>query len=144
MIVRKVKPGDKNEWARMRGSLWPGSPEEHLDAIGRYFSKDRTDRVEVFVLEKSNGHLGGFLELNLRNYAEGSQSGKVPYIEGWYVDSDVRGRGYGKKLVQNAEKWAKECGFKELASDAELENTDSINAHKALGFEETGRTVCFI
>lgn len=49
-----------------------------------------------------------------------------------------------KVKPRDKNEWAKECGFKELASDAELENTDSINAHKALGFEETGRTVCFI
>jgi aminoglycoside 6'-N-acetyltransferase I len=144
MNIRKVKSSDKNEWARMRNSLWPDSLQEHLQEIEKYFSKDEIDIVEVFVLERTAGKLGGFLELNVRNYAEGSQSTKVPYIEGWYVDPDLRGRGYGKQLIQASEMWALKNGFDELASDAELENLDSIAAHKALGFREVERIVCFI
>jgi aminoglycoside 6'-N-acetyltransferase I len=60
------------------------------------------------------------------------------------VDGDLRGRGYGRQLVQAAELWALENGFDELASDAELANMDSITAHRPLGFEESGRIVCFI
>lgn len=144
MRVRKVNSSDKNEWARMRNALWADSLEEHINEIDRYFSKANIDIVEVFVLERSNGKLGGFIELNVRNYAEGSQSRAVPYVEGWYVDPDLRGCGYGKKLIEVAQMWAIENGFDELASDAELENTDSIAVHKALGFEEVDRIVCFI
>ena len=144
MNVRRVNSGDRNEWARMRDSLWPGSLEEHLDQIDKYFSKGETDVVEVLVLGRCNGALGGFIELNLRNYAAGSQSTKVPYVEGWYVDGDLRGCGYGKQLMQAGETWAIENGFDELASDAVLDNSDSIAAHNALGFEEVERIVCFI
>lgn len=128
----------------MREALWPGSLEEHQEEIDRYFSNDRRGLVEVFVLERDSGGLGGFIELNLRNWAEGSLADQVPYIEGWYVDPDLRGQGCGKELVEAAERWAVENGFDELASDAELENTSSIAAHKALGFEEVEKLVCFI
>ena len=144
MNVRRVNSGDRNEWARMRNALWPGSLEEHLDEIDKYFSKGEIEIAEVFVLERGDGELGGFIELNLRNYAEGSQSTKVPYVEGWYVDGDLRGRGYGKQLMQAGETWAIENGFAELASDAVLDNSDSIAAHKSLGFVEVERIVCFI
>lgn len=69
---------------------------------------------------------------------------RVPYIEGWYVDEDLRGCGHGRRLVLAAEKWVVEQGFSELASDSDLENTDSIAAHKALGFDEVDRIVCFL
>lgn len=145
MNVRKVNSTDKDEWARMRNSLWPSSLEEHLEDIDNYFSKEgEIDIVDVFVLEKSKGKLGGFIEINIRNYAEGSEAVKVPYVEGWYIDADIRGIGYGKQLIKTAEKWAIENGFDELASDAELENSGSIAAHKALGFKEVERIVCFI
>jgi aminoglycoside 6'-N-acetyltransferase I len=39
------------------------------------------------------------------------------------------------------EAWARERGFRELASDALLENTVSHAAHAALGFEEVERAV---
>ena len=128
----------------MRNFLWPGSLKEHTDEINKYFSNEETDMIEVFVLEKTPGKLGGFIELNVRNYAEGSVSPKVPYVEGWYVDEDLRGRGYGRQLIKAAETWAIENGFNELASDAELQNPDSIAAHKALGFREVERIVCFL
>jgi len=144
MEIRSIHAEDRNEWARMRGSLWPGSPDEHLDEIDRYFSREERGIVEVFVLDRGQGKLGGFIELNLRNWVEGSLSAQVPYIEGWYVDPDLRGQGYGKGLVMSAEKWAIEHGFDELASDTEPENSGSIAAHKALGFEEVERLVCFI
>lgn len=144
MKIRKINLTDRDEWARMRNSLWSDSLEEHLKYIDKYFSQQEVDILEVFVLERSNGKLGGFIELNIRNYAEGTESGKVPYVEGWYIDSDMRGKGYGKKLIDHAQIWAIENGFDELASDAETENLISIAAHKALGFEEVDRIVCFI
>ena len=80
MKVRKVNLTDKDEWARMRNSLWLCSLKEHQEDIDKYFSKDEIDIVEVFVLERSSGKLGGFIELNVRNYAEGSESVKVAYV----------------------------------------------------------------
>jgi len=144
MKLRRVDSSDREEWARMRESLWPGSSKEHLDEIDRYLSNERRGLVEIFVLDKDGGGLGGFIELNLRNWAEGSLADQVPYIEGWYVDPDLRGYGHGKELVKAAERWAIENGFDELASDTELENIGSIAAHEALGFEEVERLVCFI
>ncbi len=142
MNVRKVNLIDKDEWARMRNSLWPCSLKKHLKDINKYFSKDEMDIVDVFVLERNDGKLGGFIELNVRNYAEGSSSIKVPYVEGWFIDTDIRGNGHGKQLIKTAEKWAIENGFEELASDTELENPGSIAAHKALRFKEVERIVC--
>lgn len=144
MQIRKVNLNDKNEWARMRHTLWPDSIEQHKKEIDRFIKHDEIDIVNVFILDRGNGKLGGFIELNVRNYAEGSESTKVPYVEGWYVDIDLRGRGYGKQLIVAAEKWALENGFDELASDAAIDNSVSIAAHNALGFEEAERIVCFI
>jgi aminoglycoside 6'-N-acetyltransferase I len=45
--------------------------------------------------------------------------------------------------VQAAEAWARSHGLKEIASDTQLENAISIQAHTALGYEEVERLVCF-
>ena len=74
----------------------------------------------------------------------GCSSPKVPYVEGWYVDTDLRGLGSGKNLMAAAERWAREKGFDELASDTGVTNSRAIEAHKALDFKETVRIVCFI
>lgn len=144
MNIRKIDSNDRDEWARMRNSLWNSSLEEHLAEIELYFADNSRNIVKVLVLERNNGKLGGFIELNIRNYAEGSNQWRVPYVEGWYIDRDLRNNGYGKQLIAMAEEWAINNGFDELASDAELDNSNSIAAHKALGFKEVGRIVCFI
>jgi len=144
MNIRKIRSSDRDEWARMRKYLWSSSLQDHLDNIDTYFSKGETDIVEVYVIERNNGTLGGFIEINVRNYAKGSISRKVPYVEGWFVDKDLRGQEHGKQLMLATEMWALKNGFKELASDAEIDNSNSISAHKALGFNEVDRIVCFI
>ena len=63
------------------------------------------------------------------------------YIEGWFVDADMRRQGIGERLIVAAEQWATAQGCKEMASDAQVENDVSLAAHKALGFEESSRTV---
>lgn len=143
MRIRKVIPTDRIEWGRMRHALYKGSKNELLAQIDQFFVGQSHNIVDVFILERDNGYPGGFIELNIRNYAEGSTSAQVPYLEGWFIDEDLRGKGLGKQLMQTAEKWALDKGFNELASDAEIDNTISIKVHKALGFDVVDRIICF-
>lgn len=99
--------------------------------------------VAVIVADRGDGLLAGFVEIGSRNYAEGCETSPVAYLEGWYVDSDVRRSGLGARLLKAAETWALEHGFSEIASDAELGNAVSLRAHLALGFEEVERQICF-
>ena len=128
----------------MRSQLWPDSKDDHAVELEQYFSGCSMDIVQAYVVEDENETAVGFIELNLRNFAEGSRSPEVPYVEAWFVSSDCRGRGWGKRLMEQAEQWALEQGYSELASDTELVNTRSIAMHRALGFEETERVVCFL
>lgn len=142
--MRSVLPTDIAEWERMRQVLWPASRSEHRREIEAYFLDQSRDIREAIMLVRDDDRLGGFLELNIRNYAEGSRAPQVPYVEGWFVDDDLRGQGHGRRLTEAAQMWAVRQGFDELASDAEATNAASIAAHTALGFRETDRIVCFL
>jgi aminoglycoside 6'-N-acetyltransferase I len=85
----------------------------------------------------------GFLELSVRDFADGCDSAPVPHVEGWYIEPPARGLALGADLMHAAETWSVERGFSELASDTEVENVASQNAHAACGFEETERLVKF-
>ena len=141
MKIRPVQPIDRDEWFRMRNSLWPGSPDDQVQEIDAFFSRPQ-DGV-TFVVERPDGGLCGFIEVSLRNYAEGCRTSPVPYIEGWYIDEDMRRRQLGSRLIQAAEDWARSNGFSEMASDTQLDNEVSQQAHRALGYEEVERIVCF-
>jgi aminoglycoside 6'-N-acetyltransferase I len=134
-------PDDKPEWLRMRLLLWPdiaGTDEE------REMDQMLADpMMPVFVLDRADGRLGGFLEAGTRKYAEGCFTAPVGYIEGWFVDEDLRRQGYGHQLVRAAEDWARSQGMKEMASDTWLDNEASIRSHLALGYQETERLIHF-
>ena len=86
----------------------------------------------------------GFLELSLRSYAEGTGDSPVPYVDGWFVRADARGKGAGKALMEKAMDWSSSRGFAHLASDTDLSNEGSIRAHHAAGFKEVGRQVALL
>jgi aminoglycoside 6'-N-acetyltransferase I len=143
MIIRKATKKDIQEWSEMRTALWPDSKAAHISEINEYFSGSSVDVVVTFIAEVESQVIG-FLELNIRNFAEGSRHSKVPYVEAWYIKPTHQTKGYGKQLMQHAEKWAMSLGYTELASDTDTDNHRSISMHKYLGFEETGRIVCFL
>ncbi len=143
MRIRDLLANDRAEWLRMRTALWPEcSRERHLLEMEQLTA---TGRGVVFVAVRENGALCGFAEVAIRHdHVDGASSVPVAYLEGWYVDADVRGHGIGRQLLEATEKWALTRGVKELASDAELENSKSIEAHLSCGFRETCRAVHFI
>jgi aminoglycoside 6'-N-acetyltransferase I len=141
MTVREIAQRDRAEWVRMRDALWPGFLADH-EAETRTFFEQRRSPAAVWIAE-ADGQVVGFLELEYRSYAEGCTSSPVPYIEGWYVDPSRRGQGIGRALVRAAEAHAFAAGHREIASDAQIDNTASIAAHGALGYEEVDRIVCF-
>ena len=144
MTVRKIKQRDIAIWSALRTNLWPDTSDEHLQEITDFFDQKSIDIEEVFVVENEHREVVGFIELNIREFAEGSRHPRVPYVEAWYVEKGARGQGYGALLMETAEWWAKEQGYEELASDTEVSNNLSIGAHKQLGFEEVERIVCFL
>jgi aminoglycoside 6'-N-acetyltransferase I len=146
MKIRPIAPDDRSEWLRLLLGLHPELPETaHVPSIDAFFANDSIGELipsAVFAAERPDGRLGGFIEVSVRNYAEGC-SGDTPYVESWYVDVDLRGTGVGRALMESAEQWARDAGFAVLASDAVLDNSLSHAAHQALGFEVVERIVVF-
>lgn len=85
----------------------------------------------------------GFAEVSVRPYAEGCQTERVGYLEGFFVVPERRRLGVGRQLVGAAEEWARSQGCAEFASDAEATNELSATAHRALGFTDVGLVRCF-
>jgi len=143
MVIRNIEPKDIEVWADMRSSLWPESDEDHKPELKKYFAHKSNYIAHTFVAVV-DGDIVGFIEVNVRNYAEGSDKSSVPYVEAWYVKSEFRNQRVGSALMGAAENWATSKGFTELASDTDEFNTDSINRHLHLGFKETARVVCLL
>jgi len=143
MIIRRRLPADDSEWLRMRRALWPelGERDQRDDMTA---CLARLDAIVLVAARNTGGRLAGFAEVGARSIADGCETSPVAYLEGWYVDGDARRHGVGTALLRAAEAWAQEQGFREFASDAELENVAAQQAHQALGFREVERSVLYV
>jgi len=137
MRIRAFRPADRRAYQALREKLWPDCSDKDNDS---WFARDD---ATTFLAERPDGSLCGFVEVGSRPYAEDCESSPVGYIEGWWVDADMRKRGVGRALIEAAEQWARSKGYTEMASDALIDNSVSHASHKALGFEEVERLVMF-
>ena len=142
MKIRPATTADQSEWLRLRSLLWEEGAEDHPREIAEFFAHSQPN-LATFVIDRGDGCLGGFVEAGTRNYAEGCDTSPVGFIEGWYVDEDLRRQGLGRALIAAAEAWARGLGLTEMASDCDLGNDVSLQAHTALGYEEVERIICF-
>ncbi|WP_323013376.1 aminoglycoside 6'-N-acetyltransferase [Devosia sp.] len=151
--ITTLTPADIDDLAALRQALWP----RHGVAA------HRTDIVEALASGKdlaliardSHGRAVGFAEASIRHdYVNGCDTAPVAFLEGIYVDPDCRRTGLGaigllhrfglaRRLVDAVEAWARQQGYRELASDAPIDNSASHAMHDALGFKETQRVVFF-
>ena len=143
MITRAFQDADWDEWLRMSEALFPDAGADDLASGMQQFRQRGRDDAEVFVVDRGDGRLAGFVEVGTRPYADGCDTSPVAYLEAWYVDPDVRGQGYGQSLIAAAERWARECGYREIASDTQLDNVLSQAAHRRAGYREVDRVVQF-
>ena len=140
--LRPAEPRDRDEWTRMRCALWPdATAEEHGEEMEGFFVNRGRLPVFVAVLDRGDGRLGGFVEASIRPYVDGCRSDQVGYVEGWWVDDDLRRQGWGRALLERAEGWARSRGCWEMASDTHLDNLTSQRAHQASGYQEVERIV---
>ncbi len=138
--VRKLEEKDIQEWAKLRQHLWDGlsDKENQIEMTGIY---EHSETQLVLVAESSVGNLIGFLEASIRPFVEDCHSENVGYLEGWWIEPEYRRNGIGRNLVAGAEEWARSRGCEEMASDSELGNELSLEAHVRLGYEVTSRLI---
>ena len=139
--IRRAVQGDRPEWLRMRAALWPDQTRaKHREGMDEYLLENA---AVAYVAARPSGGLAGFVEATIRPHADACDTSPVGYVEGWYVDADVRRQGVGRRLVRTAERWARGLGCTEMGSDCLLDNEVSFRAHLAIGYEERERLIHF-
>ena len=121
--------------------MWPELSQDDLAKDQEEILRD-PDRNSVIVASTA-GTIVGFVEVSLRDWAEGCSTRPVGYIEAWYVEPEQRRSKIGRRLIEAAERWAASRGCVEMGSDAELPNEVSQAAHRAVGYSEVLRSVSF-
>ena len=140
-MIKTAQIKDLPLLAELACQLWPDNTVEEM----------RTEFAEIlakpdaaYFLAYADENAVGFAQCQLRHdYVEGTVSSPVGYLEGIYVADEYRQQGFARELLSACEGWAKEKGCTEFASDCELENTQSLQFHLNVGFEEANRIICF-
>ena len=134
---------DDSAWLALRHALFPHHDEPWLRAeMDRFVA--RPDRHAQFLVVDEEGAAVGLAEVSLRaDPVPGTRSTPVAFLEAVYVAPHARRRGLARALVTHTRAWGRAQGCAEFASDALLDNAESLALHRALGFEETTRIVCF-
>lgn len=141
MVIRKAISQEAAIVAGLAIQMW----ESHtMEELTQEFFECMNKNDSVVFLSISDGQAVGFAQCGLRHdYVEGTGSSPVGYLEGIFVIEEFRKRGIAKELLRNCQKWAKEQGCKEFASDCEIMNEASLRFHLNVGFEEANRIICF-
>ena len=142
-MIHECTSPQQSGWLELRRALWPHDGDEaHLDEMGKFCAQPLC--FGQFTALGDDGTPQGFIEIARRtDYVNGTDSSPVAFLEGIYVVPLARKLGVAKALVQAAERWARERGCVEFASDAAIDNESSHAMHRALGFTETERVVFF-
>lgn len=140
-MIRRAGIDQAGELAGMAIQMWTDHDPEALEADFRNLVMN--DEAACFIRYADDKPIA-FAQCQLRHdYVEGTKSSPVGYLEGIFVSEGYRKKGYAAELLSECEKWAREKGCTEFASDCELDNNDSLRFHMALGFEEANRIICF-
>ena len=140
-MIRKAESKDLHILAELACQLWP---DHTVEEMYTEFAEILAKPDAAFFLAYAEETAIGFAQCQLRHdYVEGTDSSPVGYLEGIYVADGYRKQGVARELLTACETWAKSIGCTEFASDCELENTQSLQFHLNVGFEEANRIICF-
>ncbi len=140
-MIKKAEISDADALAALAIQLWP---DNDLNELTEEFRGSIQNADAACFIKYAGGEPVAFAECRLRHdYVGGTDSSPVGDLGGVYVKEGFRRQGCAAQLLAECENWAGEKGCTEFASDCELDNAESLRFHKAMGFEETSRIICF-
>src|SRR5258708_7643314 len=129
--IREAKLKDANSIALLLNEMGHQSSVEEVSKRLKVLGNSNID--QIWVCEKDSKVIG-FLSFHVwpRFYARGNQ-GRITAMA---VENDFRGQGYGRKLIEHAEKYAKasDCARVEVSSYSR--RIDTHQFYKSVGYTQ--------
>lgn len=140
MKIKRTTVNEAGLVAKLAIQMWKAHSVEDLEGD---FVEYMNNGGAVFLAWNDSTAIG-FAQCGFRHdYVEGTETSPVGYLEGVFVEAAYRRHGVARELVSVCQKFAKEQGCTEFASDCELDNEESLQFHIKMGFEEANRIICF-
>lgn len=139
-IIQACEKNLKN-WARLTQMMYPYMSENEALLTCKSLLDTGKEKGYLAYIESD---CVGFINISLRvDYVNGTISSPVLFIESIYVEQEFRGKNIARSLVAFVNNIAKQQNISEIASDCKIENVISEAFHKACGFKEQERVICF-
>ena len=132
--IRDARPDDAAELAELIGQL--GYPTEPTAVVRRVERLGATGVDRVLVAE-DDGRIVGLVSVHVSRSLE--YDGDAAKLSAIVVDTDRRGTGIGRTLVEAAEAEARARGCEVLWLTTAEHRAGARAFYRTLGFEETGR-----
>jgi tRNA (adenine37-N6)-methyltransferase len=135
--IRPARESDASAIAGLAGELgYPSSTEDALARLGLLIGRNEDG---TFVAE-SGGAIVGWMHV----FGAGRlESDPFAEIAGLVVTAGARGRGIGKALVEAAEKWARERGYRSLRIRSNVIRADAHRFYEGFGYERVKTQAVF-
>lgn len=139
---RKIEAGDDPLIAKIiRTNLEdlhldiPGTAyfDPELDHLSAFYGQNPKKRVYLIALNQEEQVIGGV------GIAEFDGFDNCAELQKLYLDDSVKGRGYGKSLMQLAENWARSAGYQNLYLETHTNLVTAIKLYEKLGFHQIER-----
>jgi aminoglycoside 6'-N-acetyltransferase I len=108
---------DAPVWEAMRRDMWPDGADDHAGEIAMFFAGRLEEPDAVLMAEDETGTVVGVAELSIRGDVAGLEGQRAGYVEGLYVQPEVRGRGVARTLMRASRMWAHQQKCTAFASD---------------------------
>ena len=140
LAIREMGPEDLDLWAELAAALWP---EDAIAVHGAAIARTHGLGGRRGFVAEADGVVAGFAELGLRPYANGCERRPVAFLEGIWVAPRFRRQGVRPRPGRPS----RGAGARRGPRRARLGRADRqrglARAHRAWGFEEIERVVCF-
>lgn len=128
LLVRPATEVDADALARLSAILgYPAEVEVMRARVGAVLGS----AGDLLLVAEAAGGVVGWLQARV---SRALQSAPAVEITGLVVEAAVRRRGVGRRLIAEAERWAREHGAEALVVRSNLRRTESHLFYPALGF----------
>lgn len=115
-------------------NIW--NMEKNKELADRFYKELETKNRMTFVYVKDKEYIAEISIVFNKNDEDYSIPGKRLYISRIIVKKDLRGKVYGKKLMNHVIEYAKKEKYEELSLGVNLDNYIALNLYVKLGFDK--------
>lgn len=108
--------------------------DPELEHLSVYYDSEPSKRIYFVALDAEGQVIGGV------GIAEFDGIDACAELQKLYLDDSVKGKGYGKELMQIAEEWARAAGYKNLYLETHTNLSVALKLYEKMGFHRVEKS----